>query len=104
MGNSNSFMEKIYIYLPVIMLNSRMDYENPSTLRTLRMVYFVEQVRKVLLVSQIWSDCLPSNPPDKAHFRSIEDCARRELLSSTPSVSVLHDIFRVRKQMSNHRV
>ena len=45
MGNNGSMMEKIYIYLPVIMFNSRMDYSDPKTLRTMRIVYFVEQVK-----------------------------------------------------------
>lgn len=54
MGNSSSFMEKIYIYLPVIMFNSRMDYSDPTTLRTMRIVYFVEQV-KLYSRSHTWS-------------------------------------------------
>lgn len=54
MGNSGSLMEKIYIYLPVIMFNSRMDYSDPKTLRIMRIVYFAEQVRPYSR-SYMWS-------------------------------------------------
>lgn len=45
MGNNNSIMEKVYIFLPVVMFHSRMDYSDPSTLSTIRAIYFAEQVR-----------------------------------------------------------
>lgn len=48
MGNNGSFMEKVYVYLPVLMCHSRMDYSNKSTMWNIRTTYFFEQV-KVLL-------------------------------------------------------
>lgn len=44
MGNNNSLLQKVYLYLPVVMCHSRMDYGNPVTMRTMRMAYFLEQV------------------------------------------------------------
>lgn len=46
MGNSNSFMEKVYIYLPIVMFHSRMNYNDPNTMTTMRVAYFAEQVRR----------------------------------------------------------
>lgn len=53
MGNSNSIMEKVYIFLPVVMFHSRMDYSDPSTLRTIRTIYFAEQVRYTNLKANV---------------------------------------------------
>lgn len=43
MGNNGSFMEKVYVYLPVLMCHSKMDYGNRVTMRNIRVGYFVEQ-------------------------------------------------------------
>eukprot|EP00903_Cladosiphon_okamuranus_P006348 g6218.t1 len=44
MGNQGSFMEKIYVYLPVLMCHSKMDYEDKRTVWNIRAAYFSEQV------------------------------------------------------------
>ncbi|CAM9261942.1 unnamed protein product [Ascophyllum nodosum] len=44
MGNNGSFMEKVYVYLPVLMCHSRMDYKDAVTVRNIRLAYGLEQV------------------------------------------------------------
>ncbi|CBN75945.1 conserved unknown protein [Ectocarpus siliculosus] len=44
MGNQGSFMEKVYVYLPVLMCHSKMDYSDKSTLWNIRAAYFAEQI------------------------------------------------------------
>lgn len=46
MGNNGSFMEKVYVYLPVLMCHSRMDYGDRTTMRNIRLGYFFEQASK----------------------------------------------------------
>lgn len=43
MGNQGSFMEKVYVYLPVLMCHSKMDYEDKATMWNIRAAYFAEQ-------------------------------------------------------------
>ena len=47
MGNNGSFMEKVYVYLPVLMCHSKMDYGNRVTMRNIRLGYFIEQASNV---------------------------------------------------------
>lgn len=46
MGNNGSFMEKVYVYLPVLMCHSKMDYGDRATMRYIRLGYFFEQASK----------------------------------------------------------
>lgn len=43
MGNQGSFMEKVYVYLPVLMCHSKMDYSDKGTMWNIRTAYFAEQ-------------------------------------------------------------
>lgn len=43
MGNQGSFMEKVYVYLPVLMCHSKMDYTDKGTIWNIRAAYFGEQ-------------------------------------------------------------
>lgn len=43
MGNQGSFMEKVYVYLPVLMCHSKMDYTDKTTMWNIRAAYFAEQ-------------------------------------------------------------
>lgn len=43
MGNQGSFMEKVYVYLPVLMCHSKMDYGDKATMWNIRAAYFAEQ-------------------------------------------------------------
>lgn len=43
MGNQGSFMEKVYVYLPVLMCHSKMDYDDAATVWNIRAAYFAEQ-------------------------------------------------------------
>lgn len=36
-------MEKVYLYLPVLMCHSRTDYNDPTTIWNIRAAYFAEQ-------------------------------------------------------------
>ncbi|CAM9878359.1 unnamed protein product [Ectocarpus sp. 12 AP-2014] len=47
MGNQGSFMEKVYVYLPVLMCHSKMDYSDMSTLWNVRAAYFAEQASNI---------------------------------------------------------
>lgn len=47
MGNNGSFMEKVYVYLPVIMCHSKIDYGDRTTMRYIRLGYFLEQASKI---------------------------------------------------------
>ncbi|CAM9362508.1 unnamed protein product [Ectocarpus sp. 12 AP-2014] len=47
MGNQGSFMEKVYVYLPVLMCHSKMDYSDKSTLWNVRSAYFAEQASNI---------------------------------------------------------
>ncbi|CAM9955341.1 unnamed protein product [Ectocarpus fasciculatus] len=44
MGNQGSFMEKVYVYLPVLMCHSKMDYSDQGTMWNIRAAYFAEQI------------------------------------------------------------
>lgn len=47
MGNQGSFMEKVYVYLPVLMCHSKMDYSDKTTMWNIRATYFAEQASNV---------------------------------------------------------
>ncbi len=49
MGNQGSFMEKVYLYLPVLLCHSNMDYSDKTTMWNIRVAYFAEQVSFVSL-------------------------------------------------------
>lgn len=46
MGNQGSFMEKVYVYLPVLMCHSKMDYEDRATMWNIRAAYVAEQASR----------------------------------------------------------
>lgn len=49
MGNQGSFMEKVYLYLPVLLCHSNMDYNDKTTMWNIRAAYFAEQVSRGLI-------------------------------------------------------
>lgn len=58
MGNQGSFMEKVYVYLPVLMCHSKMDYEDRATMWNIRAAYFAEQASRPHKTAQAPGVCL----------------------------------------------